>query len=868
MRWKRNHRDRELDEEIRTHIRMAIQDRIRQGEDPERARIEAMKEFGNVALTMEDARSVWGGQWLEQLAFDLRYAARNLARTPGFALAAVGSLAIGIGATTALFSVLQHVAWQPLPYRNPDKLAIVWNLDPRLANPQSAASYPDWQDWRSQSKGFAGLAMFRNRPGFLQAGEQSPQLELHEVSADFLPLLGVAPALGRFWSDDESAGGQAAVISDHLWRQSFGAARDIVGRRIVVSQTPYEIVGVMPADFRAPSMSTQTSIRLSPADSIWVRFVPMPVQKANRGNRGLRILARLDDRTTISGAQRNLGAVAAQLAAAYPDSNKNITVQVLPLMESVSGHARPALVALIGAAGLFLLIACANVASLLLARGSARAREFATRAALGAGRARLVRQLLTESLLLASLGGASGVALAAACLAIARQAAATLDVPRLAEAVLDLPVLLVALALSTVTGILFGLMPALRLTHLSDHRGGTADPRGVLIRQMLIAGVTAITLILVFSASLLLNTFRRLTNGQSTSAGRTYTFQTTINGTRWNRPPLDRQFCDSLLQRLRQIPHVEAAGLTTNLLQIGDNSGTVVSVTGNAPLPPERSPMATYTMSDAGFFSLAGLQLREGRLFETRDNATSPAVAVVNESFVRAVSPDAPLLGRQVRLLGVTGTPLLVVGVVSDARPFRLGGQERPRLFYPYSQFASTRVIGMVRIAEGGAPPVNAMRAALRELEPAAPMFEVRTVADLLSAATSAPRWGSVLLGAFAGMALILASVGVMGVVGFVASQRTRECGIRIALGSTPAGVKWLVARQGMWPVLFGLIAGIAGTQAAGEAISTYLVGMGDGNSPLLLADVVLLAVAAAIAVYLPARRVTNVDPALTLRCD
>jgi ABC-type antimicrobial peptide transport system permease subunit len=278
--------------------------------------------------------------------------------------------------------------------------------------------------------------------------------------------------------------------------------------------------------------------------------------------------------------------------------------------------------------------------------------------------------------------------------------------------------------------------------------------------------------------------------------------------------------------------------------------------------------MAAYTMSDAGFFSMAGLALREGRLFEARDNAGSGGVAVVNEAFVRAVSPDAPLLGRKVRLLGVSATPLEVIGVVSDARPFRLGGQERARLFNPYSQFASTRVIGMVRITAGGMPPVNAIRAALRELEPAAPMFEVRTVADLLSAATSAPRWGSVLLGAFAGMALLLASVGVMGVVGFVASQRTRECGIRIALGSTPGGVKWLVARQGMWPVLFGLIAGIAGTLGAGQVIVTYLVGAGDANAGLLAADVFLLAVAAGIAVYVPARRVTNVDPALTLRCD
>jgi putative ABC transport system permease protein len=867
MRWTRRNRESELDEEIRSHIRMAIRDRVRQGEDGERARSEVMKEFGNLALTMEETRSVWGGQWLEQVAFDLRYAARSLVRTPGFALAAVLSLAIGIGATTALFSVLQHVAWQPLPYRNPERLAIVWNLDPRMANPQSPASYPDWQDWRRESRGFAGLAAFRNRPGFLTAGEESPQVELHEVSADFLPLLGVAPAMGRFWSDDEGKRGQAAVISNHLWRQSFGGARDTVGRRIVVSQTAYEIVGVMPAEFHTPSMGTQANIRLSPTDSMWVPFVPKPVQVANRGNRGIRILARLDGGTTLAGAQRNLGAVAAQLAAAYPDSNRNITVQVLPLVESVTGHARPALVALMGAAGLFLLIACANVASLLLARSSARGREFATRAALGAGRARLVRQLLTESLLLATLGGTAGVALAAAGLSIARQAPAALDIPRLAESVVDLPVLRIALALTTATGLLFGLMPALRLSRQAD-RGGTADPLGVRIRQMLIASVTAITLILVFSASLLLTSFHRLTAGQNTAAERTYTFQTTINGTRWNHPPLDRQFCDSLLQRLRSIPGVEAAGLTTNLMQIGDNSGTLVSVAGNAPVAPDRQPIAAYAMSDAGFFHMAGLVLREGRLFEARDTTASPGVAVVNESFVRAVSPDAPLLGRQVRLLGVTETPLEIVGVVSDARPFRLGGQERPRLFYPYSQFASTRVIGMVRIATGGAPPVNAIRATLRELEPAAPMFEVRTVADLQDMATSSPRWGSALLGVFAVMALLLASVGVMGVVGFVASQRTRECGIRIALGSTPAGVKWLVARQGMWPVGFGLIAGIAGTQSAGPAISTYLIGISRENIGLLLADVLLLAMAAGIAVYLPAKRVTKVDPSITLRCD
>lgn len=852
MSWGRDHRAREVEEEIRSHIRMAIQERVRQGEDSERARSAVLKEFGNVALTAEDTRGVWGGQWLEQLTGDLRYAARNMIRAPGFALSAVLSLAIGIGATTALFSVLQHVAWKPLPYRSPEQLAIVWNLDPRLANPQSPASYPDWQDWRQQGKGFSGLAAFRNRPGFLRAGDESPQVELHEVSADFLPLLGVAPISGRFWREDESELGQAAVISEHLWRTQFGGSKDILGRRIVVSQAPYEIVGVMPADFHSPSMGTQTTIRLSPADSIWTPFVPKPVQKANRGNRLLRILARLNGATSFAVTQKNMSGLAAQLAAEYPDSNRNIAVQVLPLAESVTGSVRPALVALMSAAGLFLLIACANVASLLLARGSARGREFATRAALGAGRARMIRQLLAESLLLALLGGGAGVALAAASLALARRAPAALDIPRLAESVLDVPALVAALALSSVTGLLFGLMPALRLTRFAD-RGGTADPRGVRIRQVLISGVTAITLILVFSASLLLSNFRRLAEGQSTYADHTYTFQTTISGTRWNRPPLDRQFCATLLERLRQIPGVEAAGLTTNLLQIGDNSGTVVSVVGNAPVPPERRPMVTYAMTDAGFFSMANLPLREGRLFEARDTTTAPGVAVVNEAFVRAVSPDAPLLGRQVKLLGVTETPLEVIGIVSDARPFRLGSQERPRVFYPYSQFASPRVIGMVRTAPGARAPIQAIRAVLRELEPTAPMFEVRTVAELLESASSAPRWGSILLGGFAIMGVLLASVGVMGVVSFVASQRRRECGIRIALGSTPSALLWLVARQGMWPVAFGLAAGIVGAGAAGRVISAYLAGSHEDSGLLVLTDVVLLAVAAGIAVYVPA---------------
>ena len=861
-------RERELDEELRSHIRMAVADRVSRGESPEQARAAVLREFGSLALAAEDTRHVWGGQWVEHSVYDLRHAARSLVRTPVFALSAILSLAIGIGASTGLFSVLHHVALRPLPYQEPNQLAIIWNLDPRVTNPQSPASYPDWQDWRQQATDFAEISAFRNRPAFLRGGNNSLQVELHEVSADFLPLLRVPPAAGRFWSNVDNDRGDAVVISHHLWQQQFGGAFDVVGRRIVINQAPYEIVGVMPAGFRSPSMATQFDVRLSPPDSVWVPLVPRPVQKNNRGNRGLRILARLKDGASLATAQSNLAQLASRLAESYPDSNRNISVQVVPLADSVTGSARPALLALMAASVLFLLIACANVASLLLARGSGRAREFSTRAALGAGRARLIRQLLTESLLLASLGGAAGIGLAAAGLHIARQASAALDVPRLEEVALDWRGFLLAVALSTGAALLFGVLPALRLTRLVHDRGATADARGLRIRQALIAGITAVTVILLFSASLLLQSLRVLTANQDTAAARTYNFQTTLAGTPWARPPLDRQFCETLLQRLRHLPGVESAGLTTNLMQIGDNSGTTVSIEGATPLPPEKQPIVTYTMSDAAFFPMAGLQLLRGRLFDSGDLPTAPAVAIVNEAFIRSVSPDAPLLGRRVRLLGVTETSLTVIGVISDAKPFRLGGLERPRIFYPYSQFASTRVIAMVRMASGVAIPTQAIRLILRDLEPSAPLFEIQTSAGLLERATSSARWGSVVLGGFALMAVLLATLGVMGVVSFVAGQRTRECGIRIALGSTPAALQWLIARQGLGPAALGLIAGAACADSAIHAVSTYLLAIPSGRASLLSADVLLLGAAAAIAVYLPARRASRVDPSLTLRCE
>ena len=867
MRWFRRRED-EIDEEIRAHIRMAVQDRVRAGEDPAHARREVLREFGGVALKMEDTRAVWRWWWLDQTAADLRFALRTLGKSPGFAVAAILSLALGVGATTALLSVLHFVALRPLPYREPQRLAIAWSIDPRLTPGTSPASFPDWQDWRTATHSFAGLAAFRNRPGFLNVQERTLQLELHEVSADFLPLLGVAPVLGRFWSEREGEAGQSAVISDALWRDAFGGARDVIGRRIVVSQAPYRIVGIMPPGFTSPSVGMRTGIRLSPPDSIWTPLVAGPAQRNNRGNRGLRILARLAPGSTLAAARGDLAAVAVRLAAAYPESGPpGMTADLVPLEESVTGALRPPLAALVAASGLFLLIACANVAGLLLARDESRKREYATRSALGASRGRLVRQSLTESAVLAFAGGAAGVALAAAMLALTRRAAGMLDIARLADSSLDLPALASALAVSAAAALLFGSTPAWRVSQAAGTRI-TADRRSVRLRQVLVGAATAVTFVLVFSASLLVASFRNLIAGRGDANSRTYTFQVTLSGTRWARSPLDRQFYDSLLERVRGLPQVKSVGVTTGLLNIGDASGTLVSIVGAGPLPPERQPMAGYTMADGEFFRLAGLALREGRLFDAHDREGAPPVAIVNEAFVRSVSPDQDVVGRKVKLLGVGTEPMEVVGVVADGRPFRPAEQERARVFYPYSQNASPRFIGIVRVKEGAAPPMQEIRAIVREMDATLPVFEVQSVAQIVGKATSAPRWGSTLVVLFAGMSLALAAVGVMGTVGFCANQRKKECGIRLALGAAPRAVSWMVARQGVWPVVGGIAAGLAATRLVEPVVGRFLFGVPAGDPLAMLLGATLLGVASGLAALAPARRAAAVDPAATLRSD
>jgi putative ABC transport system permease protein len=699
----------------------------------------------------------------------------------------------------------------------------------------------------------------------------SPVLvELHEISSDFLPLLGVQPERGRVWSEEQAARGDVAVLSYSVWLNNFGRDPQIVGRKITVSRAVYEVVGVMPPGFASPSIRAGSGIRLSPVASVWVPFVPQPVHRNFRGNRSLRVIGRLGEATLEQG-RRELSGIANRLAQAYPDTNRDMSTRVVPLADGLAGNARTALMTLIVAACLLLLVACANVGGLVLARGSGRAPELAARIALGAGRARLIRQLLTENLVLALAGGAAGVALAAIALAALRDGFGLLDVPRLENASLNGRVLAAGLVVSLATGLGFGIVPALRLSATRtvlpfDARWSSGRQRS---RQWLIGAQTALSLLLMMSAILLVVSFNRLTTRHGIPAPeRTLSFQTTLSGTQWAREPMTRQFYDALLERLRRLPGVEAVGVTTWLLDVGDASATDARIDGEPAPVRGRDLLAGYTMADREYFGLAGLQLRQGRLFEERDRAGGPRVVVVNEAFVRAVVREGQPLGQRIRASSLSEAPLEIVGVVADANPVRVQEPERPRLYYPYTQSASVRFLTVMRLSSPDAVPVSAIRSVLNEFDRGLPLFAVETAEDVLSRASAGPRWGSTLVSGFAAIALLLGGVGVMGIVGYATARRTRECGIRLALGASGGSVRWLMTREALVPVVCGLIAGLAATSVTSRLLSAYLHEVDPFDPVLVSAAVALASSVSLLAAYVPARRAASVEPATALRAE
>ena len=804
---------------------------------------------------------------IDTLRQDLRYALRALRRNPGFTLAAVLTLALGIGANSAIFSLVNGVLLRELPYPEPARLMTVWGHYPSTG--RSTVSLPDYVDWREGTRTFAELAARYGRTLNLGGGEgfdgEPEQVASDLVTPNFFRTVGVALALGRAFVEEEGRAGapEVAVLSHGLWRRRFAADPAILGRSVVLNGRPFTVVGVAPEGFRfLRDVDVWTPLR-----------VDMSTQ---RRSEFLTVVGRLRPGVTPVQAKADMDAVARRLAERYPETNASWTsLEVLPLKEYLVGDVRRPLLVFSGAVALVLLIACANVANLLLARASGRSREIAVRLALGAGRPRLVRQLLTESALLALLGAATGLVLAVWATRGLQVAAARL-VPRLDEVQVDGTVILFSLGLAVVTGLLFGLAPALRLaggplaTTLRDGTRSVGGGRLARFRSGLVLGEVALAVILLVGAGLLLQSFERLTRvnlGFRPEGVLTYglVLPSAVYGDDAQLPAL----YERILERTRALPGVRSASMASELPMGGANYITF-QIEGRTPPADVGEDLQPFAVSP-GHFATLGIPLRRGRLLETGDAAGAPDVAVVNEELVRRFFGGGDPIGRRISVDGTgEGAPrwMTIVGVVGDVAQEAVTAAPYPQVYAPLAQSPVRTVAVAVRTEGAPMALARAARGALAAAEPGLPPRDVRTLEERVGDTIAMPRVSAVVFSLFAAVALALAAIGLYGVLAYTVTQRTREIGIRLALGAAGSEVLRLVLWQGMRPALAGIVVGLLAALATTRLMGSLLYGVGATDPLTFVAVPLFLATVALAAIWIPARRAAHVDPMIALRAE
>ena len=802
---------------------------------------------------------------MHALRQDLRYALRTLRRSPGFALAVVATLAIGIGANTAVFSAVNGVLLRPLPFREPDRLMAIWGHHVSIG--RETASLPDFLDWRRQSRGFERMAALTNTRYNL-AGEGEPEVVRGAIAtADLFPLLGMTAERGRVFGPESERAGAARVVllGEGFWRRRFGASPEVIGRSLLLSGVSHTVIGVVPQ-----------ARRLQQEADVWT---PLTTDTAlGRRSDFLTVVGRLAPGVTAERAQQEMSTIATRLEREYPASNSGWGVELVGLQEQLVGAARPALLVFMGAVALVLLIACANVANLLLARVASREREVTIRAALGAPRHRLVRQLLGESVVLALAGGTVGmlVAMWGAQLLSALGPGA---IPRREELGIDPAALGFALALSLTSGVLFGLVAARRALGVEAHAGIREGGRGLSggvglrrTRSLLVLSEVALAFILLVGAALLLRSFARLQQVEPGFAGGgLLTARVSLPRGTYAEEPARAAFGERLLARLQATPGVRSAALVSDLPLGGSPPYWAFTVAGVEPPPPDVAQDAVVYFSSPGYFSTVGIPLRDGRLFDASDRADAPPVAVIGEALARRYWPDRSPLGQRITFDNPTDTSatwLTVVGVVGDVRQETLAAPAYPQVYLP---FAQTPVRSVVVVARSDGDPLGllpALRGHTAELDPTLPLSEVATMDQVVAATLARPRVNALLLSGFALVALALAAIGIYGVISYGVIQRTRELGIRTALGADSSRLLRLVVRQGMAPVLLGVALGAAGALAGGRVLRSLLFGVGVADPATFVAVTLFLLGVALLASYLPARRASRSDPMVALRSE
>jgi predicted permease len=796
---------------------------------------------------------------------DLRYAVRTLAKSPAFTIVAILALTLGIGANTAIFSIVNGVLLRPMPYRDPSKLVRLYET--YLPSGQGSVSTLDFQDWREQNRVFDGLAAYHPVSRNLQNVGDAERIPAVEASANLFDLLGAKPIRGRTFLPDEDQPGKppVVVIGERLWKRRFASDPKLVGGTITLDAQQYSVVGIMPTEFEFPLEA--------PRADMWVPAHLDKPQDANRGSHYLFVVGRLKAELPL--AQQQMDNIGRRLAEQYPEKNAGRGVKVIPLSETIVGNVRPTLVLLMGAVGFVLLIACANVANLLLARAAARKKELAVRVALGAARARLARQFLTESLLLAFAGGAGGflVALWGADLLVALFGS---QLPRLVRVPFDYRVFGFLLLVCLVTGVLFGAAPALSAsrTNLLDGlqesgraSSGRAQRR---FRSLVVVGEIALALMLTVGAGLLMKTFLLIIHiGSGFVAENVLTAQVSLPHEKYPAGAASSRFYDLVLDRVRGIPGVRAAGWTLALpLQTWGINGDF-EIEGRRPDKAGKAPFAEFREISPGYFRALGIPVLRGRDFSDQDGQESHLAAIVNQSLASRYYNGRDPIGKRVKVWRDGWAE--IVGVVGDVKQAQLNRKTDPEIYIPHRQLdVSAFALPMsLVVSSAKVPPetlTSAIRAAVREVDPDQPIYGVKTMERIVADSVSGRRLYFVLFGVFASIAVVLAAAGIYGVMSYLVTQRTQEIGIRLALGAQQSAIARLVIRQGLWMALLGVSLGVAGSVALNRLLTGLLYGVKPTDPLILFAVCAFLLAVALAASYIPARRPMNLDPIETLR--
>jgi putative ABC transport system permease protein len=859
----------DLDQELTAYLELAAEEKVRAGMSPRAARRAARLDLGGVEQVKEGVRAVRAGAFLDGLRLDLRYGARALARSPGFTAVALLALALGIGANTAIFSVIDGVLLRPLPYPQPGSLVLVSRHFARSNFPYGNLCLADYLDWRAANRVFEDPALVFRRHFDLSGAGEPEQLAGASVTAGFFSALRVRPLLGRVFvaGEDGAARQQLAVVSESLWRRRFAGNPGIVGQTIHLDGKAATVVGVMPATFHFPR----------PDSEVWTNLLFDPPTR--RGPFFYRGIARLKPGIALAQAQAEIDAVGRRIELADPRLAR-LTFPLQPLREAIVGDARPALLVLFGAVTLVLLIASVNVANLLLARATAREREMAVRLGLGAGRARLLRQLLTESGLLALLGGAAGVAVAAAGIGLMRTWNPG-DLPRMQEVRLDASVLGFTLLTALATGVVFGLAPALQSSRaglVTALREGahtaSAGRRRRRTRAVLVVAEIALSLVLLAGAALFLRSFvqlQRVKIGLLVEPRRILSLQISPSPVKYLNNAACLAFYERLLDRLRHLPGVESAAVSDSLPPDREGDADTYVVAGR-PLSPEAlNPIVSAPTVGADYFRTLGIPLLRGRFFDRRDRPDSLPVVILSEGMARHEFAGQDPLGQRLKRSGpdIPGSPFMeVVGVVGNTRYLGLDNPVDAAYYTPATQNVGLKQILVVRAAAGAANLAPELRRAVQAVDPDAVVGSVVTLEQAKSSAVAQPRFRTLLLTAFATVALLLAAIGIYGVIAYSVAQRRHEIGVRMAFGARRSAVVRLIVGQGASLALAGIGLGLAGALALSRLLANQLFEVSATDPVTFLLVALLLGGVALAASLIPARRAARIDPHAALKID